>query len=155
MVALVIGGYLARTLFASTLLFGADRDSAAICLTIHVESERAATNVPQLLRAQGWNDSVMPAGARQPVTARGVARCIGLPTETVGRKINRLIEKRLIERVPGGLLLIRIPAVARIHALQVYHELLAMLVQVKAVVAIGWTRTSTVTVPSPSRMARG
>ena len=155
MVALVIGGYLARTLFASTLLFGADRDSAAICLTIHVESERAATNVPQLLRAQGWNDSVMPAGARQPVTARGVARCIGLPTETVGRKINRLIEKRLIERVPGGLLLIRIPAVARIHALQVYHELLAMLAQVKAVVAIGWTRTSTVTVPSPSRMARG
>jgi DNA-binding Lrp family transcriptional regulator len=136
LVTIIVGQSMARTLFASTTLFGADRDSAAVYLTIYVESERVLAHDPQLSRADGWIDSEMVVGAYQPVTLRGIARCIGLPTETVRRKVNRLVDKQLIKRVPLGLLRVRTPALAQIHAPRVYHHLLTMLAQVETCVAL-------------------
>lgn len=136
LVNLLIGRHIVRILLNSTALFGTDRESAAIYFAIYVESERALAHDPHLSRADGWIDSVAPAQALQPVSVRAVSRALGLPAETVRRKANRLIDKQLIQRVPEGLLLVRTPGVAAIHAPRVYQQLLEMLAQLVLIIAV-------------------
>jgi predicted ArsR family transcriptional regulator len=135
LVNLLIGRHMARILAASTALFGKDRDSGAIYFTIYVESERTMAHDPQSSRADAWIDSSELAGASEPVTVRAIAEALGLPFETVRRKANRLIDKQLIQRVPGGLLLVRTPGVAALHFPLVYQQLLELLAQMAIIVA--------------------
>jgi len=88
-----------------------------------------------LSRADAWIDSTELAGASEPVTVRAIAQALGLPFETVRRKANRLIDKQLIQRVSGGLLLVRTPGVAALHFPLVYQQLLELLAQMAIIVA--------------------
>jgi len=133
---LAVGQYLARTLLADTFLFGADRDSAAIYFTIYVESERALADDPQLSREDGWIESERPDRALQPMTVRAVAQRIGMPTETVRRKINRLVDKGLIERVADGVVVMRTTDIFQAHATRVYGNLLTTLAAVRRIAAL-------------------
>lgn len=143
LVNLLIGRQMARILATSTALFGKDRDSGAIYLAIYVESDRTLAHDPQLSRADAWIDSPLLAGASEPVTVRAIAQALGLPVETVRRKVNRLIDKQLIQRVPGGLLLVRTPGVAAIHAPLVYQQLLELLAQMAVIAAADGTDAAT------------
>ncbi|ACG76762.1 conserved hypothetical protein [Phenylobacterium zucineum HLK1] len=48
---------------------------------------------------------MVPDTMRRPVTPGGVARRLGLPPETVRRHALRLVDRGLLARVPGGLIL--------------------------------------------------
>lgn len=135
LVTLLVSRHMARAMFPSTSLFGADRDSAAIYLTIYVENGRAMVDDPQLLHADGWIDRELPAEARQPISVIDIARRLSLPAETARRKTNRLIDRGMIERVVGGVVVIRTFTVAPVHAPRLYQELLAMLAQMARIIA--------------------
>jgi predicted transcriptional regulator len=127
LVTLLVSRHMARAMFPSTSLFGADRDSAAIYLTVYVENGRAMANDPRLSHADGWIDSELPAEARQPISVSDIARRLSLPAETARRRTNRLIDRGMIERVVGGVVVIRTFTVAPVHAPRLYQELRAML----------------------------
>jgi len=133
---LAVARYLAQTLLAGTFLFGADRDCAAIYFTIYVESERALAHDPKLSRADGWIESECLGWALQPLTVRSIAQQMSIPAETVRRKTNRLVDKGLIERVPGGLVLTRAPDVIPVHAARVYGNLLTTLAAMRRIDAL-------------------
>jgi hypothetical protein len=135
LVTLLVGRHITRTLFPTISLFGADRDSAAIYLTIYVDNTRTKMDDPRLLRADGWIDRELPADALRPITMTDIARRLGLPTETVRRKANRLIDRGMIERVVGGVIAIRTLAFAPVHAPRLYQELLAMLAKLALIIA--------------------
>jgi len=128
-----VSRYLASTLLSGAMLFGADRDSAAIYFTIYVVSERALGHDPQRSRADGWIESEPLAGAVEPVSIRNVARQIGLPAESVRRKITRLVDKGQVAQVAGGVVLQRTPDVIPVHARRVYANLLATLAAVRQI----------------------
>jgi predicted transcriptional regulator len=137
LVTLLVARYIARVMLPSTGLFGADRDSAAIFLTIYVENSRAVAADPRLSHADGWIDRELLATALRPISVTDIAIRLGLNNETVRRKTNRLIDKGMVERVVGGVVVIRTLALAPVHAPRLYQELLALLAQVKPVVAAG------------------
>lgn len=137
LVTMLVGRYIARVMLPSTSLFGADRVSAAIFLTIYVENSRAVEADPRLSHADGWIDRELLAAALRPISVTEIAIRLGLNNETVRRRTNRLIDKGIVERVVGGVVVIRTLTLAPVHAPRLYQELLAMLAQVKAVVAIG------------------
>ena len=130
---LVICQYLARSMLAGALIFGNDRDSAVIYFTIYVESGRDLAQDPQLSRADAWIESDMPDGGRQSVTVRSIARRIGLPAESVRRKVKRLIDRGLIERMNDGVAAIRTRNVVPVHAPRAYANLLSTLATVRRI----------------------
>jgi hypothetical protein len=135
LVTLLVGRHITRTLFPTISLFGADRDSAAIYLTIYVDNTRTKMDDPRVLRADGWIDRELPADVLRPITVTDIARRLGLPTETVRRKANRLIDRGMIERVVGGVIAIRTLSFAPVHAPRLYQELLAMLAKLELIIA--------------------
>lgn len=130
---LIVCQYLARTMLSGSLIFGSDRESAVIYFTIYVESGRSLAQDPQLSRADAWIDSDLPAGGRQSVTVRAIARRIGLPAESVRRKVNRLIDRGLIERMDDGVAAIRTRNVVPVHAPRAYASLLSTLATVRRI----------------------
>jgi len=75
----------------------------------------------------------MPDGGRQSVTVRSIARRIGLPAETVRRKVNRLIKEGLIERLDDGVAVIRTHSVIPVHAPRAYANLLSTLAAMRRI----------------------
>ena len=132
---LIVCQYLAQTMLPGALIFGSERSSAVIYFTIYVESGRSLAQDPQLSRADAWIESDMPDGGRQPVTVRAIARRIGLPAETVRRKVNRLIKEGLIERLDDGVAVIRTHSVIPVHAPRAYANLLSTLAIARRVTA--------------------
>jgi DNA-binding transcriptional ArsR family regulator len=132
---LIVCQYLAQTMLPGALIFGSERRSAVIYFTIYVESGRDLAQDAQLSRADAWIESDMPDGAQQPVTVRAIARRIGLPAETVRRKVNRLIKAGLIERLEDGVVAIRTRNVVPVHAPRAYANLLSTLAMVRRVTA--------------------
>ncbi|WP_353216386.1 DeoR family transcriptional regulator [Sandarakinorhabdus sp.] len=137
LVTLLVANYIARVMLPSTSLFGADRDSAAIFLTIYVENSRSVAADPGLSHADGWIDRELLAVALRPISVTEIAIRLGMNNETVRRKTNRLIDKGMVQRVVGGVVVIRTLTLAPVHAPLLYQELLTMLAQVKPVVAVG------------------
>jgi DNA-binding Lrp family transcriptional regulator len=133
LVDLVLCQYLARSMLAGAQIFGSDRDSAVIYFTIYVESGRDLAHDPQLSRADAWIESDMPDGGRQSVTVRAIARRIGLPAESVRRKVKRLIDRGLIERMDDGVAAIRTRNVVPVHAPRAYANLLSTLAAVRRI----------------------
>ncbi|MFZ4380733.1 MAG: hypothetical protein ACOYO0_02055 [Sandarakinorhabdus sp.] len=146
LVAILIGKYMSRTLVEGSLIFGADRDSAAVYFTIYVENKRQITHDPVLSKAYAWLDSPTPREERWPVSASFVARKVGLPAETVRRKINRMIAIGIIERTTRGLLAIPMPGVMDLHATRAWHQIIALLKSVQRI-------TSLAAVPDNARPA--
>jgi len=130
---LMICQYLARTMLPGALSFASERNSAAVYFTIYVESGRSLAQDLQLSRADAWIESDMPDGGRRPVTVRAIARRIGLPAETVRRKVNRLIDSGLIERMGDGVVAVRIRPVVPVHAPRAYANLLSTLAAVRQI----------------------
>jgi len=135
LVAILIGKYMSRTLVEGSLIFGADRDSAAVYFTIYVENKRQITHDPVLSKAYAWLDSPTPREERRPVSGSFIARRVGLPPETVRRKINRMIAMGIIERTTRGLLVIPMPGVMNMHAMRSYHQIIALLKSVQLIAA--------------------
>ena len=64
----------------------------------HLSADRAA--VAQLQRI----DRLPPDNMRRPVSGAALSTSLGVPNETVRRKIKQLIDQGLLERVSGGLI---------------------------------------------------
>jgi CRP-like cAMP-binding protein len=134
LVTLLVGQHMARALLPSISLFGADRDSAAIYLAIYVDNNRAKANDPRLLRADGWVDREVPADVLRPTTVTDIASRLSLSHETVRRKTNRLIDRGMLERVVGWVVVTRALDLAPVHAPRLYQELLATLAKMARII---------------------
>jgi DeoR/GlpR family transcriptional regulator of sugar metabolism len=136
LVAIIIAKYLARTLLEGSFIFGSDRDTAAIYFSIYVENERPITHDLQQSKTWGWLNTPVPKAVRRPVSSNFVARQIGLPAETVRRKINGLIGMGLLERTGKGVQVISMPGMVDMHAMREYNHLLNMLKSIKTVLTL-------------------
>ena len=138
LIAIIIGKYLARTLQESSFIFGSDRDTAAIYFAIYVENKRLITHDPVLSKSYAWLETPSPQAAKRPVSGNFISRQIGIPPETVRRKVNGLISRGLIERTSKGLLVVSIPGIMNLHAVREYTHLLNMFKSVKRIETVGW-----------------
>ncbi|WP_374471685.1 DeoR family transcriptional regulator [Phenylobacterium sp.] len=75
---------------------------ATIMIAITQANVEPLLRDPQHRRAYDTMDAPPPDSVRRPVSTRAVAESIGLPAETVRRRVNRLVELGLCERVRGG-----------------------------------------------------
>ena len=62
-----------------------------------------SANLGRYARAPGALDGPPPAEQRLPVSRRAIAASVGLPRETVRRKLIELVEKGHLQEVRGGL----------------------------------------------------
>ena len=131
LISIVIAKFISRTLVEGSLIFKSDRDMAATLFSIHVENKRPITSDRALSRTYAWLETPTPQAEKRPVSGNFVARQIGLPAQTVRRKVKRLEMLGIVQRTSRGLLVVNMPMVRNAQATVVYNHLVNMLKSIK------------------------
>lgn len=105
--------YVLRWIRLSTALFG-DITTAIIFATITQANIAYLDQRSEGTRAWGALDTPAPDNLRRPITAYAAAAALGLPRETLRRKLNGLKAEGYVEETPDGVI-IRAEAMLRPH----------------------------------------
>ncbi|MDO8377530.1 hypothetical protein [Phenylobacterium sp.] len=96
--------YVLRWIRQSTALFG-DITTAMIFATITQANTAYLDQRPEGTRAWGTLQKPAPDDLRRPITAHAAAAALGLPRETLRRKLNGLKAEGYIEETPDGVII--------------------------------------------------
>lgn len=96
--------YVLRWIRLSTALFG-DITTTIIFATITQANTAYLDQRPEGIRAWGALDKPTPDNLRRPITAYAAAAALGLPRETLRRKLNVLKAEGYVEETPDGVII--------------------------------------------------
>lgn len=102
-VAVLVNDFLLRVLEGGVGPHGSMIDAVIFCTLLLINAE-LLTNDPQLAWAYAGAQTPPPDSLRRPATITGLADSLGLPHETVRRRVRRQRELGWIKRVTGGYL---------------------------------------------------
>ena len=84
--------------------YGGDLTAALVFLSVVEANVRHLTANPDSTALLGTMARLPPDEMRRPVTGVALAATLGIPNETVRRKVKSLIDQGLLVRVDGGLM---------------------------------------------------
>lgn len=94
--------YVLRRLKLTSGVFGSDLVAALVSASVSQASIGHIARDPELSRLWGGSEPVIPRELRRPISAYAVAAALGLPRETVRRKIRTLVASGYMEEEPDG-----------------------------------------------------
>ncbi len=133
-IAMLINDFLLRVLEAGVDPHGSMIDAVIFC-TLLLNNAELVTNDPHLAWVYAGAETPPPDSHRRPATITGLAQSLGLPHETVRRRIRLHREAGWVKRVTGGYLItverLQHPAALQ-TGLMVSHRFLQLLQSVRA-----------------------
>lgn len=118
LIAGLTADYILRRIKLTAPLLGSDIVMVLVASTISQANLGHILGDPELARDWGAGQPVPPAGMRRPITAYAVAAALGLPRETVRRKIKTLVAHGYLQEGAQGLIVVpERAAAADVHGL--------------------------------------